>query len=351
VIGDAAPMATKKKASAAAPPTTTRATEHGASAYGAKDLRAGATLSAELDLEYALGRGSSFAPMSIAADLAPGKKAQDGVPRNRALHFLRGGRDADASKKDAPVDAAPLGDDEARALALREAKRGYVTSAYYLTLEACVGPSLVLSGMVEGLEATSVDSWRGGIHDHAVRSLYGLMLRARPEETEAARARLTSLFESLERELTYPPSSLGIMLFGRVAIARYGYKYLTKFASFGTSAEDAPSTPHDLVYCPGDGAWVAAQHAALWKVMGFRPRKWMLEPPPARLVFIGGDLLLETELAVVDKYPGTMQAAALAAYRDFRSPLATACIEKLAGAGSKVQKQAVECLEARAAAA
>ena len=28
-------------------------------------------------------------------------------------------------------------------------------------------------------------------------------------------------------------------MFGRAAIARYGYKYLTKFACFGTSADDA----------------------------------------------------------------------------------------------------------------
>jgi hypothetical protein len=341
-------MATRKRPASGAAPLTTRATEHGASAAGARYLKPGATRSAELDLAYALGHGSAFAPRSIAADLAPGKRAKDGVPRNRALHFLRGGRDAEGSMNTAPVEAAPLGDDEARALAQKEAARGYVTSAYYLTLEACVGPSLVLSAMVEGLESTSVDRWRGGIHDHACRSLYALMLRALPSETEAAHARLTALFASLERQLTYPPSSLGIMLFGRAAIARYGYKYLTKFASFGTSAEDAPSTPHDLIYCPEESAWVAAQHAALWKLMDYRPRKWMLEPPPARLVWIGGDALLETELSVVEKYPGTMQAAALDAYRDFASPLATACIEKLAGAGSKVQKQAAECLAARA---
>lgn len=328
-------------------PTTTRATEHGASAMGARHIRPGATHSPELDLAYALGRGCVFAPTSIAEDQLPGKKAKEGVPRNRALHLVRGGRSAEPTMNAAPVDAPALRVDEAQALATREASRGEVNPSYYLTLEALVGPSALLPAMVAGLEAGSLETWRRPSSADACRALYGMMLRARPEESAAARARLAALFESLERQLSCPPATLGVMLFGRAAIERYGYKYLTQFRSFGTSAEDAPSTPLDLVYCPEDAAWVAAQHAALCKVLGYRPRKWMLEPPAPRLVFIGGDLLLETELAMVEHYRGTMQQAALDAYRDFRSPLATACIEKLAGAGSKVQKQAAECLAER----
>jgi hypothetical protein len=138
------------------------------------------------------------------------------------------------------------------------------------------------------------------------------------------------------------------MLFTRKGIERYGYKYLVKYGSFGTSGDDAPPSPDELVYCDGEGEWVTAQYAELLKLLKYKPRKWMLEPPPSRLIFLGGDPFLEVELSMADKYPGTMQAAALDAYRDFTSPLATACIEKLSVPGSKVQKQALECLEARA---
>lgn len=341
-------MATKKKTGAASAALTSLAMQHGRDAYGARFVREGAALTPELDLAYALGRGSQFEAVTLLEDLEPGKKAKAGMPRNRAIHVAREGWEGTGTMEEAPLEVPPLGMDEAKSLAREAARHGSDRPEYYLTLEALVGPSALLASVVDGMEEASKSVWERGSSSDVCFAVYALMLRALPTETEAARSRLVALFESLEGKLGYPPHPLGKMLFGRSAIERYGYKYLTKFACFGTSPDDAPSTPHDLVFCPEDGPWVAAQHAALWKILNYRPKKWMLEPPMPRLVYIGGDALLETELAVVDKYPGTMQAAALAAYRDFRSPLATACIEKLSAPGSKVQKQAMECLAARA---
>ena len=138
--------------------------------------------------------------------------------------------------------------------------------------------------------------------------LYGLLLRAPVNESRAARERLEVLFE--KRKKTHAGATLDILLHGREGIARSGYKYSVKFKSFQRNDSSDPSNVHDLCFCDDDQAIVAAQFHALWEALACKIIGHMSGPSPALLFFLGGAKTLETELPVVDRYPGTKQCDA-----------------------------------------
>lgn len=323
----------KRDVQAAAP---SRAMEHGAKAFGAKFVKKGVALTPELDLAFALGQRSPMAPVRLLPDLAPGKAPKfvaGAVERNVALTELRGGKAA------APeVSPPPLEADEALRLLTRATKLPFFRPVVLSAVEAFVGPSVALEGLITGLEAMPHQSWDNGGVGQLFFVCYGLLLRALPAESKAARERLEALLERSQKE--YGAAQLDIMLHGREGIARCGYKYSTLYKSYQRSPNDEPSNVADLCYCDGDGEFVAQQLAALWKAFQYKVINHMNGPSPGRLFFLAGDAALETELQVVEKYPGTKQLEALESYQDLASPLAVKLIERLAGPKSKVKAKA-----------
>ncbi|MFO0596641.1 MAG: hypothetical protein U0228_15095 [Myxococcaceae bacterium] len=351
-------MAAKKKATAKQQAAKTapvpvlvpnRALEHGEQAYGARFKRPGFALTPELDLAFALGHGSAMGPATLLPDLPVGKVFKGdhhAVPRNVAIAVLRKG--IEFGKPIPPHDDAPTPIDEAevRGLVLAQLPRLNLPPVYFRALEAMVGPSAVLAAYLEGLEKVPAQSWDTGSMASLWPTLYGLLLRTPPGESNAACERLEALY--LRHRDQFASAGLDILLHGREAIARRGYKYSTKFKSYQRNDSADPSNVLDLCYCDGDGEWVASQFEALWAAFKFKPQSRMADPSPARLFFLGGEAALETELKVVAAYPGTMQADALASYADLKGPLVVKLVKALATGKSKVKKQADAWLTANA---
>ncbi|MDP1822501.1 MAG: hypothetical protein Q8L48_04645 [Archangium sp.] len=324
-----------------------RALEHGAAAFGARYLRPGATLTPELDLAFALGQGSGMGPVKLLADLAPGKKQPSSffeVHRNVAIAALRKPKGAPfgpVAHEEAPP---PIEPDEAQQF-LRTRLLGSVP-IHLRALEAMLGPSCLLPAFVEGLEALKAQPWDTGMLAGLFPVLYGLLLRTPPDESNAARERLEALFT--KRKSSFASAGLDIMLHGSAGIARRGYKFSLKFNSYQRNDSSDPSNVHDLCFCDGEPDFVAQQFAALWAAFRYRVIAHMSGTSPARLFFLGGDQALETELKVVDVYPGTKQVEAFESYRHLRSPRVVELMQHLAGPKSKVKAQAEAWLEQHA---
>jgi hypothetical protein len=311
----------------------------------------GAAIREELDLAFALGHGAPghVGPITLLPDVDPAKKpkhSHEAIARNVAIAALRKGT---LLPTPAPheADPAPITEDEARAIVKASYAKLGLTPVYWHALEAMVGPSCLLPAMVQGLDAIAQASWGTGRLHGLVPHLYGLLLRAKERESKDARAALEAILK--KRNATHAAARLDVMLHGREGIARRGYKYSPKSKCFQTNDSADPSNAQDLLFCDDDADFVASQFAALWKIQDYKVVKWMTGPSAARLFFLGGDPTLETELLVVERYPGTMQAEALASYRDLASPLATKLLEKLASPSSKVKAQAEACLAQRGA--
>lgn len=316
-----------------------RALEHGAAAFGARYLRSGACLTPELDLAFALGQGSGMGPVKLLADLAPGKKQPNSfseVHRNVAIAALRKPKGAPLGPTPHEASPPPIEPDEAQKL-LKTRLLGFLP-VHLRALEAMVGPSCMLPAFVEGLEAFKTQPWDTGMLAKLFPVLYGLLLRTPPDESNAARERLEALFE--KRKASFAAAGLDIMLHGSVGIARSGYKYSLEFNSYQRNDSSDPSNVHDLCFCDGEPDFVAQQFDALWAAFKYRIIAHMSGTSPARLFFLGGDKALETELKVVDKYPGTKQVEAFESYRSFRSPRVVELMQRLTGPKSKVKAQA-----------
>jgi hypothetical protein len=334
-------MTTKtKKPAVPAPPN--RALEHGAKAFGARFVRKGFALTPELDLAFALGHGSSVGPVKLLPDVVPGKKVTysgSEVQRNVALAELRKSPKAPFGE---PVvheeNPAPLEVDEAQRLLRNRMPKLAYRPAVLRSIEAMVGPSATLAAYLDGLEEMPDQSWNNGGVGVVFHVAYGLLLRTPPDESNAARARLEELLEKKQDQ--YGAAALDIMLHGSAGIARHGYKYSTKFKSYQRNDSSDPSNVNDLSFCDGERDFVAQQFAALWEAFKFKVINHMNGPSPARLFFLGGEKTLETELKVVEQYPGTKQPDAFESYQDLRSPLAVQLVKKLCGPKSKVKAKA-----------
>jgi hypothetical protein len=345
--------ATKPKAKPKPQPAQTlpsRALEHGARAFGARFVKPGFAHTPQLDLAFALGHGNAaMAPIELLPDLPLGKKVPTGAPgvhRNVAIARLRKSGDSAPGELDLEAHPAPLEPDETRKLVVRRMKFLGLDGLDVRAIEAMHGPSFTLDAFVEGLEGMPDTWWNNGGVGARMYPLYGLMLRALPDETKEARARLTAL---QTKKKGHGLLALDVMLRGRAGIVDSGYKYNPTFKSYGRSPGDEnPSNVMDLCFCENEPEWVAAQFARLWKLFNYKVINHMNGPSPARLFFLGGEATLETELQVVPHYPGTRQALAFESYRDLASPRAVELMKALAGPKSKVKAQAEAWLTAHA---
>ena len=328
-------MATQKRRVAA---PASRALEHGANAAGARFIKPGVSFTPELDLAFALGHGSGFAPVTLLPDLNPGKKSKTRLERNVAISELRLGFEALMNQVPFLENPEPIDDAEAKQILSREVPLLNFAPRNYLALESMVGPSGVLSGIVEALERIAAENWDNARTQSLFFVLKGFLLRALPAEEKAARAELEALLK--KKNNTFAAANLDILLHGRPAIAKRGSKYSSKFKSFQRNDSADPASVGNLLLCDDEAEWVAEQFAALWAALGFKPQKWMAGPSPARLFFLGGEATLQTELKAAPAYPGTMHADAFESYQHLASPLARQLMERLAGPDSKVQKQA-----------
>ena len=141
-----------------------------------------------------------------------------------------------------------------------------------------------------------------------------------------------------------------VLLHGREGIARSGYKYIAADKCYGHAPgnTEAPATAWELTLLDDDaGAFISQQYEALWTAFAWKPLAHMMSPASARLLFLGGDAALRTELRAVDGYRGKHQVEAFAAYADLGGPLVDKLMTKLAKSGSKVEKRARDWLDAR----
>lgn len=322
-----------------------RALEHGAKAWGAKFLKPGFALTPELDLAFALGHGSAMGPVRLLADLAPAAKQPSSyteIHRNVAIAKLRSTSTVFGAPTPHEESPAPIGEDEAKKLIRARLPKLGLLPIHFRALEAMVGPSCVLPAYLDGLEAIPNQPWDTGRLKGLFPVLYGLLLRVPVNESKAARARLEALYE--KKKKMFAAVDLDILLHGKEAIARVGYKYSLLYKSYQRSDKDEPSNVLDLCFCDGEPAFVASQFAALWEAFKFKVQAHMIGPSPARLFFLGGEPTLETELRAVGQYPGTRQAEALESYVELRSPLAARCVLRLSSDKSKVKKAALAWL-------
>lgn len=313
--------------------------EHGANASGAKYIRAGFARTPELDLAFALGHGGGgIGPMRILPDLDPSKKVKwdsAALPRNVVIARLR--------EEDVTMDPAPIDETEAAKLA-REHVLNISFPWMFLGLEAFAGPSIVLGGMLDGLEASEENQWDNGGWGALCGPLKGMMLRVPEEEAKSARARIAAVFEKWKE--MHGAQTFDILLHGKEGIRRNGYKYIAKYKSYGNEEGfAAPSSSWELTLLDNEPAFIAQQHEALWTAFNWKPQARMITPASARLMFLGGDPVIETELRVIDSLPGTMQAEALDAIEDLAGPLAKKILTKLAKPSSKVSKRAKALLD------
>lgn len=335
-------MAAKKKKLAEAPQPS-RGYEHGKNAFGAKYLRSGAALTPELDLQFALGHGSTIGPITLLPDLAPGKKLKYGdeseIHRNVALAELRKPNGSPPFEELKPEEnPTPLTADEAHELLKRRMPTMVMGQPCLRSVEAMIGPSAALSAFMTGIDAMNELSWNNGGTGRILFPLYGLLLRTPANESEPARKRLEAIYEQYKHK--HGANQLGILLGGREAIAKYGYKYSTRFGSYQRNDSADPSNVGDLLLCDGEGEWIASQFAALWETFKYKVVNHMNGPSPARLFFLGGEKTLETELKVVGHYPGTKQGDAFDSYKDLRSPLVIELMKALTKPTSKVKAKA-----------
>jgi hypothetical protein len=318
-----------------------RALEHGERASGAKYLRRGFARSPELDLAFALGHGGGgIGPMRLLADLDPAKKPKwdaAALPRNVVIAHLR----------DEPVTTDPAPIDEAEAAKLARDRVGDIGLPWmFLGLEAFAGPSCVLAGMLDGIEAAKQSRWDNGGWGALCGPLKGMLLRVPPAEAQAATRRLEAMWKKWSH--MHGALRFDILLHGKEGVARSGYKYIAATKSYGRApgSTEAPLSSWELTLLDDEPAFIAQQYAALWTAFNWKPQARMITPASGRLLFLGGDAVLRTELRVVDALPGTMQADALDACADIAGPLAKQLIAKLAKPTSKVHKRAKAILDA-----
>jgi hypothetical protein len=321
---------------------TSRGLEHGERASGARHVRPGRARTPELDLAFALGHGGGgIAPMRLLPDLDPSKKPRWGdtssFPRNVVLEYVRG--------EPRTMTPSPIDDKEATRLG-RKLVAGIELPWMFLGLEAIAGPSLTLAAMLDGIDAAKKDHWDNGGWGSLCGPLKGMMLRVPEPEATAARDRLAAAYKKWSH--MHGAQRFDILLHGREGIARSGYKYIAKTKCYGRAPgdTDAPVTAWELMLLDHDDAdFIAQQYEALWTAFKWKPQANMMSPAPGRLLFLGGDAVLRTELRAVDAYRGERQVEAFTACCDLGGKLVRQLMTKLAKPDSKVHKRAQAWLD------
>lgn len=308
--------------------------EHGKSAFGARYVRSGYSFSEEQDLRYALGWPwmRQLSP-ALAADTFTGQLYDpwpiDWAPaltRSLALDWF-----------DSPITTStlatcrfgePLTADEGRELIrarFLERPTASYTGALLLTIEALLGPDLVVDSVVEALEAMPTSRADLGPVDLAAGLfMFGfVLLRVEAARHDDAARRLQALLDRKSLGIGGIPRQLDRILNGREGALR------------SAELDNGKMQRADLQHVHHDAGFVAERLVAYGA-----PKSH--DRPMARVVFLGGDAALDHEIAVWKKYADKSQL--VKAYGDIRSPKIVALFAEIAHA-TKAKQEALDWFE------
>jgi hypothetical protein len=346
----------KPPRSDAGPVRTTQALEHATAAAGARLVRPGFATTKAGDLAFALG----FPHLEYIVDDHPDDARAEmiayerrsyrlGWPRNVAIRWCRitaskgfkrtpqGATELDGAGKKAIKNGAPLSDEEV----MLSLKAMFSDTSSYEDLrelvrlfEAFVGPELVATSIIDALEKSSNNVWNHQDHDRALvmHHLGFVLLRLPAGLADKLRARLAAIFDRRVKAL--PAKELGprkgergsllraldVVLNGRVGAERSGERN-----------EDAIG-PGDLVHVTNDEKFV-------------REAACRLVSPDARLVFLGGEPVLDHLLEVFPRLRG-LHHLLLDGFADVASPRAVDLLQRIAK-GKEAPDRARAVLAAR----
>jgi hypothetical protein len=335
---------------------TTQALAHGAAASGARFLKPGFATTKAGDLAFALG----FPHLEYIIDDHPDdaraemiayerRRYRLGWPRNIAIRWCRitaskgfkrtpqGASELDTAGKKALKNGAPLSAEEV-ALSL---KAMFSDTSFYEDLqelvrlfEAFVGPELVATSIIDALEKSSNNVWNHQDHDRALvmHHLGFALLRLPAGLADKLRARLGAIFDRRVKAL--PSKELGPRKGERGSLLRALDVVLngrTGAERSGERNEDAIE-PGDLVHVTNDEKFV-------------REAACRLASPDARLVFLGGDPVLDHLLEVFPRLRG-LHHLLLDGFAEVASPKAVLLLQRIAK-GREVPDRANALLAAR----
>lgn len=334
----------------------THAFEFAEKASGAAQIQRGFTTSPAADLAFALG----FPHVEYILDDHPDDARAEmiayerrgyrlGWPRNIATRWCRitaskgfkrtpqGATELDGAGKKALKNGAPLTPDEV-ALTL---KALFTDTTTYDELgdlvrlyEAFMGPEMVATCIVDALEKSGNGVWNHQDDDRCrvLRHVGFLLLRLPQGQADKLRGRLAAVFDRRVKALPDKElkprkgehgsllRALDLVLHGRVGAERSGER-----------SEDAIA-PGDLVHVTNDAAFVGA--AARERVSA--------DP---RMVFLGGDTVLERMLEVFPRFRGQHHQL-LDGFAELASPRAVELLQRIAR-GKEAPERAQAVLAAR----
>jgi len=339
-----------------APSRTTQALEHGTSASGARYLKPGFATTKPGDLAFALG----FPHLEYIIDDHPDDARAEmiayerrsyrlGWPRNVAIRWCRitaskgfkrtpqGATELDGAGKKAIKNGAPLSAEEA-ALSL---KAMFSDTTSYEDLrdlvrlfEAFLGPELIATSIVDALEKSSNNVWNHQDHDRAqvMHHLGFVLLRLPAGQADKLRTRLAAIFDRRVKAL--PAKELGPRKGERGSLVRALDIVLNGRAGSERSGErnEAAIEPSDLVHIHNDEKFV-------------REAACRMASPDARLVFLGGDPVLDHMLEVFPRFRG-LHHLLLDGFAEVASPKAALLLERIAK-GKEAPDRAKAVLAAR----
>jgi hypothetical protein len=335
---------------------STQALEHGAAASGAKLVKPGFATTKAGDLAFALG----FPHLEYVVDDHPDDARAEmiayerrtyrlGWPRNVAIRWCRitaskgfkrtpqGASELDTAGKKALKNGAPLSEEEV-ALALK-AMFSDTTSYEELRdlvrlFEAFVGPELVATSIVDALEKSSNNVWNHQDLDRAcvVHHIGFLLLRLPATLADKLRSRLMAIFDRRVKAL--PAKELGPRKGERGSLIRALDVVLNGVLGAERSGERSEETiePGDLVHVTKDEAFV-------------REVACRVVSTDARLVFLGGEPVLDHVLDVFPRFRG-LHHALVEGFAEVASPRAIELLQRIAK-GKEAADRAKAVLAAR----
>jgi hypothetical protein len=272
-----------------------------------------------------------------------------GWPRNVAIRWCRitaskgfkrtpqGATELDGAGKKAIKNGAPLSTEEV----MLSLKAMFSDTTSYEDLrelvrlfEAFVGPELVATSIVDALEKSSNNVWNHQDLDRArvMHHLGFVLLRLPPGMADKLRARLAAIFDRRVKAL--PAKELGPRKGERGSLLRALDVVLngrTGAERSGERSEDAIEAG-DLVHVTGDEKFV-------------REAACRVVSPDARLVFLGGEPVLDHLLDVFPRLRGAHHLL-LDGLTEVASPRAVELIQRIAK-GKEVPDRAKAVLAAR----
>lgn len=348
--------APRPKAAGGAPSRSTAALEHATAASGAKQIKSGFATTKAGDLAFALG----FPHLEYIIDDHPDDARAEmiayerrsyrlGWPRNVAIRWCRitaskgfkrtpqGATELDGAGKKAIKNGTPLTAEEV-GLSL---KAMFSDTTSYEDLrelvrlfEAFLGPELIATSIVDALEKSSNNVWNHQDQDRAqvMHHLGFVLLRLPAGQADKLRGRLAAVFDRRVKAL--PAKELGTRKGERGSLLRALDLVLngrTGAERSGERNEDVIEAS-DLVHITNDDKFV-------------RQAASQLVSPDARLVFLGGDPVLEHMLEVFPRFRG-LHPLLVDNFAEVASPKAVELLQRIAK-GKEVPDRAKAVLAAR----